>query len=93
MDYWQPFKGCAAAVSAVQSSMKSSYRTPTTGQAEDFELVLSLPEAWAQRWFDRQPQSRQIGWITAEKKMIRWRHSRQLIDTEGFDHFRTTPTV
>ena len=60
---------------------------------EDFELVLSLPEAWAQRWFDRQPQSRQIGWITAEKKMIRWRHSRQLIDTEGFDHFRTTPTL
>ena len=60
---------------------------------EDFELVLSLPEAWAQRWFDRQPQSRQIGWITAEKNMIRWRHSRQLIDTEGFDHFRTTPTV
>ena len=56
---------------------------------EDFELVLSLPEAWAQRWFDRQPQSRQIGWITAEKNMIRWRHSRQLIDTEGFDHFRT----
>jgi thiamine-monophosphate kinase len=60
---------------------------------EDFELVLSLPEAWAQRWFDRQPQSRQIGWITAEKNMIRWRHSRRLIDTGGFDHFRTTPIL
>ena len=57
---------------------------------EDFELVLSLPQAWAQRWFDRQPQSRHIGRITAEKNMIRWQHSRQLIETEGFDHFRTT---
>jgi thiamine-monophosphate kinase len=105
MDYWQPFKGCAAAVSAVQSSMRSSYRSSNdwpSGElwdrwclagGEDFELVLSLPEAWAQRWFDRQPQSRQIGWITAEKNMIRWRHSRRLIDTEGFDHFRTTPIL
>ncbi|MFL2488570.1 MAG: thiamine-phosphate kinase [Parasynechococcus sp.] len=60
---------------------------------EDFELVLSLPQAWAQRWFDRQPQSRQIGWITAEKNMICWQQSRQRIDIEGFDHFTTTPTL
>ncbi len=57
---------------------------------EDFELVLSLPPAWAQRWLDQQPHNHQIGCITAERNMIRWQHSRQLIETEGFDHFRTT---
>lgn len=60
---------------------------------EDFELVLSLPPAWAQRWLDRQPQSRHIGCITAEHNMIRWQHSRQRIDSQGFDHFRTTQTL
>ena len=60
---------------------------------EDFELVLSLPPAWAERWLALQPQSRRIGLITAEHNIIRWQDSRQRINAQGFDHFHNPQTL
>ena len=55
---------------------------------EDFELVLSLPPAWAQRWLEKQAGSRRIGRITGESSTIRWSENAQPVQTKGFHHFR-----
>ncbi|WP_114990513.1 thiamine-phosphate kinase [Synechococcus sp. UW179A] len=54
---------------------------------EDFELVLSLPAVWAQRWLEHQPNSRRIGSITAQINEIVWTDSRVPVASDGFDHF------
>ena len=54
---------------------------------EDFELVLSLPEAWADVWQQCVPKSQRIGQINAEAGVIRWAHNHEQVDTGGFDHF------
>ncbi len=54
---------------------------------EDFELVLALPATWAQRWLDHQPDSRQIGWITAKCHEILWSDTQLPVAAGGFDHF------
>ena len=54
---------------------------------EDFELVLSLPPSWAQRWLDHQPGSQRIGSITAENNQIVWSDTRLTVTAAGFDHF------
>jgi thiamine-monophosphate kinase len=54
---------------------------------EDFELVLSLPADWAQRWLEHQPHSRRIGSITANSNEIVWNDSTVPVATGGFDHF------
>ncbi len=56
---------------------------------EDFELVLSLPPTWAQRWLEQQPGSRRLGHITGESETIRWSENAQPIQTAGFHHFRS----
>ncbi|BEV35407.1 thiamine-phosphate kinase [Synechococcus sp. M16CYN] len=55
---------------------------------EDFEIVVSLPPTWAQRWLEALPQSRRIGHITAESNMIRWQKNRQIVYVAGFDHYK-----
>ena len=57
---------------------------------EDFELVLSLPEAWADVWQRCVPESQRIGWINAEAGVIRWAHNNAPLDAKGFDHFCQT---
>ena len=54
---------------------------------EDFELVLSLPEAWADAWQRCIPESQRIGQINAEAGVIRWAHNHEPVATSGFDHF------
>ncbi len=54
---------------------------------EDFELVLSLPAVWAQRWLEHQPNSHRIGSITAQSDEIVWTDSRVPVASDGFDHF------
>ena len=54
---------------------------------EDFELVLSLPEAWADVWQECIPESQRIGRINAEAGVIRWTHNNMQVDARGFDHF------
>ncbi|QNI52616.1 thiamine-monophosphate kinase [Synechococcus sp. BIOS-E4-1] len=54
---------------------------------EDFELVLSLPPAWAQRWIDHQPGSHRIGSITGDSNAIVWSDTRRPVAAAGFDHF------
>ena len=57
---------------------------------EDFELVLSLPQAWAERWQEAVPQSRRIGRITPDVGTIRWDDTNKKITSKGFDHFAQT---
>ena len=54
---------------------------------EDFELVLSLPEAWADVWQRCVPNSRRFGQINDEANIIRWAHNHERVDAGGFDHF------
>ena len=54
---------------------------------EDFELVLSLPEAWADIWQECIPESQRIGRINAEAGVIRWAHNHERVEAGGFDHF------
>ena len=55
---------------------------------EDFELVLSLPAAWAERWLQSQPGSQRIGWMTAEHKGVLWSDTQLPVNSAGFDHYR-----
>ena len=55
---------------------------------EDFELVLSLPEAWANAWQQCIPASQRIGRINAEAGVIRWAHNHAQVAAHGFDHFQ-----
>ena len=54
---------------------------------EDFELVLSLPEAWADVWEQCIPNSQRFGQINEEAGIIRWAHNHERVDAGGFDHF------
>ncbi len=54
---------------------------------EDFELVLSLPEAWANVWQQSVPESRRFGQINDEAGTIRWAHNHKQVEMSGFDHF------
>ena len=54
---------------------------------EDFELVLSLPEAWADAWQQCVPETQRIGHINAEAGVIRWAHNNAEVVACGFDHF------
>jgi thiamine-monophosphate kinase len=55
---------------------------------EDYELVLSLPPSWAERWLERRPNSVRIGRTTNEAGTILWSDDRSPIDAVGFDHYR-----
>ena len=55
---------------------------------EDFELVLSLPQAWADAWQQCVPESQRIGRINAEAGVIRWAHNNAKVVASGFDHFQ-----
>lgn len=54
---------------------------------EDFELVISLPSSWAERWLQCMPEGRCIGTITEEPGMIRWSDNGEPVDAEGFSHY------
>ena len=55
---------------------------------EDFELVLSLPQAWAEAWLTARPESRQVGWITDQPDVIQWKAGGRPMRRSGFDHFQ-----
>ena len=55
---------------------------------EDFELVISLPQAWADAWQQCVPESQRIGRINAEAGVIRWAHNNAPVVAGGFDHFQ-----
>ena len=54
---------------------------------EDFELVLSLPPAWASPWLDRVPGAHRIGTIDADAGSVRWRDDHTTIQGRGFVHY------
>ena len=54
---------------------------------EDFELVLSLPQDWAERWLTTQPGSVHLGTMTAETGVIRWKQDRSPLTQPGFNHY------
>jgi len=54
---------------------------------EDFELVLSLPEDWAEAWLNTVPGSQRFGRITATPDSLIWSGDHADIDLSGFDHY------
>ena len=54
---------------------------------EDFELVLSLPPAWASPWLDRVPGAQRIGTINADAGSVRWSDDQTTIKSRGFVHY------
>ena len=54
---------------------------------EDFELVLSLPEDWAEAWLNAVPGSQRFGRITATPDSLIWSGDHAAIDLSGFDHY------
>ena len=60
------------------------------GGGEDFELVVTLPQAWAQAWIHAQPSSRQVGVITDQPNVIVWNDDNAPVIAESFAHYRTT---
>ncbi len=57
---------------------------------EDFELVVTLPPAWAKAWIDLQPSSRQVGVITDQAEAIVWSDDNAPVVSEGFAHYRAS---
>ncbi|MCT0218822.1 thiamine-phosphate kinase [Synechococcus sp. CS-1329] len=59
------------------------------GGGEDFELVLALDPAWAQRLITALPGSRRIGALTPGSGLLRWADSGSPLadDSKGFTHF------
>ena len=56
---------------------------------EDFELVLSLPEAWAESWLASVPGSCWIGDVVADPPGVRWADSHVPVTAgHGFNHFQ-----
>ena len=55
---------------------------------EDFELVLSLPDSWAQAWLESMPESRCIGRVIRGKPSVCWHNGTELNATAGFEHFK-----
>ena len=58
---------------------------------EDFELVLSLPEDWAEAWLSALPGSQRFGRITANPDSLIWSgdHAAVELSGSGFDHYRS----
>ena len=54
---------------------------------EDFELVISLPNSWAEGFLQRMPGAQRIGVITAEADAIRWSDNGEPVNTSGFIHY------
>ena len=56
---------------------------------EDFELVLSLPEDWAEAWLRELPGSQRFGRITANPDSLIWSgdHAAVELSGSGFDHY------
>ena len=56
-------------------------------EGEDYELVLSLPPIWAERWLGIQPNSFHIGRITKAADTVLWSDDNTPVEIEGFEHF------
>ena len=56
---------------------------------EDFELVLTLPQAWADAWQQLVPGSRCLGQMTADKDQILWDDTTPMTVHGGFDHYQS----
>ena len=56
---------------------------------EDFELVLTLPQAWADAWQQLVPGSRCLGQMTADKDQILWDDATPMTVHGGFDHYQS----
>lgn len=58
---------------------------------EDFELVLSLPEDWAEAWLSALPGSQRFGRITANPDSLIWSgdHAAVELSGSGFNHYRS----
>ena len=56
---------------------------------EDFELVLTLPQAWADAWQQLVPGSRCLGRMTADKDQILWDDTTPMTVHGGFDHYQS----
>ena len=56
---------------------------------EDFELVLTLPQAWADAWQQLVPGSRCLGQMTADKDQILWDDATPMTVQGGFDHYQS----
>ena len=56
---------------------------------EDFELVLTLPQAWADAWQQLLPGSRCLGQMTADKDQILWDDATPMTVHGGFDHYQS----
>ena len=56
---------------------------------EDFELVLTLPPAWAKAWQIAMPGSHCLGRMTEEADQMIWSDGSTLSGSSGFDHFQT----
>ena len=56
---------------------------------EDFELVLTLPPAWAKAWQIAMPGSHCLGRMTEEADQMIWSDGSTLAGNSGFDHFQT----
>lgn len=54
---------------------------------EDFELVLSLPPAWADAWLQAFPEGRRLGSVHAGINAVLWSDDRTAVRAPGFDHF------
>ena len=52
---------------------------------EDFELVLSLPEDWAEAWLSALPGAQAFGRITANPDELIWCGDHAAIHLSGFD--------
>ena len=57
------------------------------GGGEDFELVLSLPPAWADALEQALPGCRRFGQITDHTGSIVWTDDNSPVQDRGFDHF------
>ena len=56
---------------------------------EDFELVLTLPPAWAKAWQIAMPGSHCLGRMTEEADRMIWSDGSTVSGSSGFDHFQT----
>ena len=54
---------------------------------EDYELVLSLPPAWAASWLNLVPGAQRIGTVSSDPSGVRWSDDQSLIHSRGFTHY------
>ncbi len=56
---------------------------------EDYELVISLPPAWAKAWLSENPACKEIGFMQAGKPRVLWNESNEEIKSQRvFKHFK-----